>query len=547
MTGNPTVWTPLEAPAADGDPVALAGDLLTSMTLDPSGRTSPSVYETGRLVALAPWLTGHSERVAYLLAMQRPDGGWGAPDGYGLVPTLSATEALLAALSRRDPTGRYETRPAELAAAADRGLRRLFGWLATPALSIPDTPAADLIIPALTMSINERLRRVRDAPVPGLDLWRGAAQLALPRGMTRARLDAVRGRVATGAAVPEKLLHAFEVVGDVARRAPNVRPLPGGMIGASPAATAAWVGEPGTDPAVGAAMNYLDAAARRQGGPVPCATPITIFERGWVLGGLARAGIPVAITPPLLRSLATTLGPAGTPTGPGLPADADTTAVALYALARLGQPVDPDCLWTYETGPGFCTWPGEDGFSITTNAHVLEALGQYLTTSTEVAPRYRAAVARVSASLRDRQEPDGSWIDRWHASPYYATACTVLALDEFGTGPGVVDAVDRAVEWVLASQRSDGSWGRWAGTVEETAYALQTLLGTRAPVAGLGPAVSRGHSYLLAAAGQQDDPPLWHDKDLYLPTRIARCAVLAALHMARARPDLLETKMSTLA
>jgi halimadienyl-diphosphate synthase len=66
-------------------------DLLAEVADEPSGHTSPSIYESGRLVTLAPWLTGHGDRIEYLLSRQRLDGGWGPPDGYALVPTLSAT------------------------------------------------------------------------------------------------------------------------------------------------------------------------------------------------------------------------------------------------------------------------------------------------------------------------------------------------------------------------------------------------------------------------------------------------------------------------
>src|SRR5205814_1748241 len=74
-------------------------ELLDGLVAEPAGQVSPSVYETGRVVALAPWLTGHVMRVVYLVTTQRPDGRWGpADDGYALVPTLSATDALLSAL-----------------------------------------------------------------------------------------------------------------------------------------------------------------------------------------------------------------------------------------------------------------------------------------------------------------------------------------------------------------------------------------------------------------------------------------------------------------
>ncbi len=75
------------------DVASAADELVRGLMLQPWGQVSPSVYETGRLVTLAPWLVGHRDRVAYLIGTQRPDGAWGALDGYALVPTLSATEA----------------------------------------------------------------------------------------------------------------------------------------------------------------------------------------------------------------------------------------------------------------------------------------------------------------------------------------------------------------------------------------------------------------------------------------------------------------------
>jgi hypothetical protein len=266
---------------------------------------------------------------------------------------------------------------------------------------------------------------------------------------------------------------------------------------------------------------------------VPCGLPITVFERAWVLSGLVRAGIPVTVPAELVLSLTAPLGPLGTPAAAGLPADADTTSGALFALALLGAPHPPDLLRAYETETHFCTWPGEQGLSVSTNAHVLEAFGQYAAVRPETAARYQPTIGKLSVWLCGQQRSDGSWLDRWHASPYYATACVALALHSFGDAASAA-AVERAAQWVLATQRADGSWGRWAGTAEETAYAVWIL-----SLMGPGPdereqAAARGHGYLLLAADLSDGPPLWHDKDLYLPTAIVRAAVLAALHLGRA-------------
>ncbi|MEV4714708.1 prenyltransferase/squalene oxidase repeat-containing protein [Micromonospora sp. NPDC049374] len=499
-------------------------DLVAEMMRDPAGRTSPSPYETARLVSLAPWLVGHRDRVRYLLDTQRPDGGWGPPGGYGLVPTLSATEALLTVLRSNPPADM-----ARLAHAVDRALVTLTGLMSGTG-PLPDTPALDLIVPALADRIDQHLHHPAVRPPAVLERWQRSTPLGLPPGVTRQRLTAVRHLVVTGAPIPDKLLHALEVVADLAPAAGGVTPNTSGTVGASPAATAAWLGKPDR-PGGHEAVAYLEGTVGRYGGPVPCAAPITVFERAWVITILARAGINLTASTGLVDSLTADLGAAGTPTGPGLPTDADTTAVTLAALGRLGIPVSTDCLWPYETPEGFATWPGEDGFSTTTNAHVLDALGQRLAEQPGAQPRHRTAVRRLVAALLDRQELQGSWADRWHASNYYATACCVQALAEFGDPSTVAKPLTRAVDWTLAAQRTDGGWGTWTATAEETAYALHILLAsdTRAPK--VIDAVRRGHAYLCRHDGTTG-PALWHDKDLYQPTLIVRATVLAAQHHA---------------
>ena len=506
---------------------AAARDLIALLEREPAGQVSNSVYETGRLVADAPWLGGHGRRLAYLLAQQGADGSWGPTGGYALVPTASAVEALLAELVRADPTDPPAPARPELAAAAARGLAALARRLAdgTP---MPDTPAADLIVPALAGRIGAHLGHLDGGygpPLPPVD---------------RRRVDAVTALLATDHPVPSKLWHAYEVLGPAAARRTEVAPIDG-AVGASPAATAAWLGHRHTPDRP--ARAYLDAVVARHGGPVPCCTPITTFERSWALATLARTGVPVAPSPGLVAELAAALGPDGAATGPGLPTDADTTSVTLYALARSGHPVDPASLLRYDLGSHFCTWRGEDGHSVTTNAHVLEALGWHARQSGDGAERYAGRAAGLAGWLRDAQQPDGRWADRWHASPYYATSCAALALAGYAPAEVAEAAVDRAANWVLATQRDDGGWGRWSTTVEETAYAVHVLLGVGRPITvRVREAVRRALEPLCAE--QTEHPPLWHDKDLYAPVLIVQAAVLAARQLALAVTDPVHGKAS---
>ncbi|WP_228010396.1 prenyltransferase/squalene oxidase repeat-containing protein [Nonomuraea phyllanthi] len=485
-----------------------ANSLIATLMAMPWGQVSASVYETGRLVTLAPWLTGHGERIDYLTRTQRPDGAWGAPGGYSVVPTLSATEALLT-VGATEPAGRG-------LAALRRQLPRM--------TDLPDMPAADLIVPALIALINAH-------PV--------GEPLPLPPGLDSSRVERVRRVLSSGAEPPQKLLHALEVAGPASGGSSFVRPTVIGTVGASPAATAAWLGGAwlGTGALLDAdsARSHLEAVVARYGGPVPVGLPITVFERGWVLSWLARAGVPVEVPPEMVADLRAAIGPGGTPAGAGLPPDADTTSVALYALALHGMARDPESLLAFDTGGHFCTWQGEDGFSISVNAHVLDAFGAYAASGPDRADAYADVRERLARLLVERQRPDGSWDDRWHASPYYATLSCVLSLSEYG-GPGLAPTVARARAWVLSSQRPDGSWGRWEGTPEETAYAMQTLLLPEAVNGGTveerhRQAAARGHRFLQLSGEMSDYPPLWHDKDLYTPIAVVQAAILAARYV----------------
>jgi hypothetical protein len=510
------------------EPVDSPQALLRDVADDPWGDVAPSVYDTARLVSLAPWLAGDAERVGYLFRRQHRDGSWGAPDGYGLVPTLSATEALLAWL-RRPPVADVGVDRARIHAAAGLAVRALRRWLdgGTP-LTVPDTIAVELVVPELVAQIN---RHLADGA--------GEPPLALPAGLDPGVSAAVRSRLTHGASVPQTWWASLEAFGVAAIRLPGVYPV-GGAVACAPAATAAWLGH---TPHVGdPAVHYLTRLQARGGGPVPAVTPITTFERAWVLCGLA-AGRSVPAS--LVDSLDAALADRGAPAAPGLPPDCDDSAVVLSALARHGRRPRVDWLDHYRGDGYFVCFPGERTPSVSTNAHVLEAIGRCTPVQRR---RLEAAAAMVTRWLIDNQHTDGGWIDKWHASRYYATACCVQALacdvqalacdaQALADRPtaSALQAIRRAAGWVLATQRSDGSWGRWTGSVEETAYGIQVLTSMPAPVRddAVARAVTRAAAYLAATPVTPEHPALWHAKDLYAPLRVIRAARLGALAAAR--------------
>ncbi|MEU8446356.1 prenyltransferase/squalene oxidase repeat-containing protein [Streptomyces globisporus] len=493
-----------------------AQDIVDEMIADPYGLTSPSVYETARMVASAPWLEGHRQRVEFLLAQQHEHGTWGGPAAYGLLPTLSAVDALLSVAGSEDAP--------RVAGAVESGLAALAGRFPRNA-ELPDTIAVELLVPWLIEQIDQRLSRMDD---------RGGLPGRLDLRADTGTLNGIRELLRQHTGIPEKTWHSLEALGAPAVRSGTVTPM-GGAVGASPAATAAWLGDPPHTDAVKECLEYLRQTQARHGGPVSGITSINYFELAWVVTALSGSGLDVDFPAQIADTLRTALGGNGLSAGPGLPADSDDTSAALHALDLLGKPESVDCLWDYDTGLYFTCFPKERTPSTSTNAHILVALadrrGQGDTRCDE-------AAERVGGWLVEQQEPDGRWTDKWHASPYYATACGAAALARLD-GPRPSAALDDAIRWVLDTQHTDGSWGRWEGTGEETAYALQVLNHRAAQDRPALEAIRAGRAFLSGhVEGGRENPPLWHDKDLYTPVRVIRAEILGTLaatqHLAEA-------------
>jgi squalene-hopene/tetraprenyl-beta-curcumene cyclase len=117
-----------------------------------------------------------------------------------------------------------------------------------------------------------------------------------------------------------------------------------------------------------------------------------------------------------------------------------------------------------------------------------------------------------------QQESDGSWFGRWGVNHVYGTGAAVPALIAAGLAPSET-CIRRAVQWLQCHQNEDGGWGEdprsyddpaWIGrgdsTASQTAWALLAL--HAAGDAGT-PALRRGVDWLVEtqrADGTWDEP-----------------------------------------
>jgi squalene-hopene/tetraprenyl-beta-curcumene cyclase len=159
----------------------------------------------------------------------------------------------------------------------------------------------------------------------------------------------------------------------------------------------------------------------------------------------------------------------------------------------------------------FCDF-GEviDEPSADVTAHVIEALAKEGLDQHDV-------TRRGTEWLLAAQEKDGSWFGRWGVNYVYGTGAALMALAENGVGSSS-PAVRRAVAWLESHQNRDGGWGedvrsyddpKWAGvgdsTASQTAWALLGLIA----VGERGRAVERGVQWLLETQksdGHWDEP-----------------------------------------
>jgi halimadienyl-diphosphate synthase len=466
------------------------------------GAISAAAYDTAFVARLRdvndPNALAYPQTLGWLLRSQNPDGSFGTTlpiPKDKLVSTLSALVALADLPPNLQDGAAHRARVKALRFVhEDTG-----NWQTGP-----DLAGFELVLPAMLDAA-----KLRELPLPYERFMGISAQ-------RDAKIGHIPPRLVYNVATP--LLHSIEYLGNrLDIEAARKQLSPNGSFANSPSATAYFLLKTRDEQA----NEYIAMLLRNRGdGSLPTVAPFEVFEIAWVLYNLARADLRPAEAQPLVRYLAQALTDDGVGVSmEGLRPDSDDTALTLSVLHRYGFPISAGPLRPFEGVNFFFTFPLERDASVTANAHVLEVLQ-----AAPPFPRQHVIRQKVLKYLRDARVDGDHWVDKWHGSPFYATAHAVFALT--ASAP---DLCMPAFRWFSKSQREDGSWGWFnQGTAEETAYAVQALMLAPAEFrAEIKEQLRRAAAYLNETEGEPVIP-MWVGKTLYGPTQVVRSAVLSA-------------------
>ncbi|HEX2912990.1 MAG TPA: prenyltransferase/squalene oxidase repeat-containing protein [Chloroflexia bacterium] len=522
-------------------------DLLTEVISDLNperggGKISVSAYDTAWVARVRK--SEDTDRLAYPLALewlllnQSSDGSWGGnvTPAYNLLPSMAALLALV-----KTP---FQTRVTHLAAhKAESFLRVELGQFQPETF---ESSGFELLMPAMLKELEEA----------GITFKFPGKEILLRLQEHKLKL-AHRELIYSGTSSLSHSLEAFGPSLDFERL--KALQAKNGGYGSSPAATAAvLIYSPEWDSKAAGWLDelylksFLSGEAGRTAGSMPTAYPIDVFEVSWILYNLAHSTVSLKQLPQyMLGALTAWLEGSFTSEGvsisrfSGFPPDSDDTGMALATLKLAGSIYPCDSLFAFEETTHFACYHSERVVSIGANAHVLAAL---LSLSEQEKRLGYTRIEKVVNFLYSQRHTGGYWEDKWHLSPYYATACAVLALSRYHQSNSDRCLVP-TLNWLLQTRnRADGGWSSQAGNsgksnIEETAYALQTLRALERVVPGKTrqqymEALYGGNEYLwvqLEVKNYQlkscleEAPRLWRAKVLYTPLRIVEAALLAAL------------------
>ncbi len=469
------------------------------------GLLSTSAYDTGWLARVRAkddrQQLAFPDALEWLLRHQNPSGSWSGPFPHDVLPTMSALVALRIvpdALSDR------------CAVAASRAVAYLRDSLAGWQVGTYESVGFEVQLPTLVQSLSKLGIRL-EIPNYGDVIDMMQAKLVRSAGIALAYGHS-------------SLVYSLEAL--VGSLSPDLLPglrSPHGHYGHSPAATAAVLRHFSWNEQSAIWLRNLQA---RHDGGVPNVFAIDAFEASWSLHLLLSVDPGLADSPAGSRLLSRLEGIKDPIRGNSWASEeyylqeSDDTSLILLALALAGRGIDPSVLLGFESPSCFVVFPNERNASVSSNAHVLESF-----VMANRVDRYSHQIDKATSFLLTHREGEGFWLDKWHASPFYAVYCATRAF-ALHPDPGVRSEITPSIGWLLSQQRADGSWGLWAGSAEETAYAVLSLIHAKTVEAQV--ALQRGQSWIEAHYADPR-PQLWIGKQLYSPIRVVEAAVLAAL------------------
>lgn len=476
------------------------------------GRMSSTAYDTAwvaRLGEIDPELSNHS--MEWICENQLPDGSWGSKDVFYYHDRVICTLAAMISLTYRGRRARDKHQIEAGLEALERITSGATRGLAAD--SNGSTVGFEMIVPTL----------VEEAERLGIIKQQGERILGRLKLMRDIKLEKIKGLK-----ISRQITPAFssEMVGNDRIDLLDLDDLQekNGSIGNSPAATAHFI--QAVRPHDEQAMVYLRNVVRADGG-VPFAAPFDIFERIWVVWNLSLfrspndAGLKPFFEPHInhiMKHWDPKQGVSFSETY--TPKDADDTTLAFGVLNRFGLDVDIKTVLTYEEEEYFRCYPLESNSSISVNIHALEALKR------AGFGKNHPTIKKVLRFLDKSRMGEPFWLDKWQTSPYYSTSHAIIAAHSYD-----FNMCEQAVNWILSTQKADGSWGSNPNlsTAEETAYCIQALRVWDKLYGKVRKGVIEHAIRWLEKNSEPPYPPLWIGKTLYCPENVVRATILSAI------------------
>ncbi|MGB7873401.1 MAG: prenyltransferase/squalene oxidase repeat-containing protein [Anaerolineales bacterium] len=479
------------------------------------GKMSNTAYDAAWIARLGEinWDLS-SKALNWLCEHQLSDGSWGTKKPFYYHDRVISTLAAMIALT-------YRGRRAKDKIQIEKGLlalERITSGATKGLAAAPNgaTVGFEMIVPTL----------VAEAEKLGIIKQQGDRILGRLRKMRDLKMSKL-----TGLKISRHITPAFssEMAGSDHINLLDINDLQeiNGSVANSPAATAHFANF--VRPSDPKAISYLEDIVQDDGG-TPFASPFDIFERTWVLWNLALANLldqesEYLFKPHLNHLLSQWDDKFGTSFSETYtPKDGDDTSLTYSILYRFNQPVNINTVLNYEEEDAFRCYPLESNSSISVNIHVLDAL------KNAGFDKNYPAVQKIINYLSNNRVDDSFWLDKWHTSPFYPTSHFILAAYDYDSS-----MCAQAIDWILDSQKADGSWGFSdnTSTAEETAYCIQALKLWDTKVSRISKA-----RIDLAASWLEDNisspyPSLWIGKVLYCPEYVVKSAVLSAIELSR--------------